>query len=319
MAGLQQVEVGGRTTTIRPATPADLDALEAYYHALPADDLRRRFLSTFWPRRSFIERWLGQGERGGLVLLAVETGPDGERIVGDAGFAPLAADVAEFAMTVAPDRRGWLGPYLLDVLVEQARERGVAVLSAEVLASNAGMLTLLWSRGCALRPSQDATILEVLLGTSGTTPTWPADDPHPRVLIEGPVSAWPGSSLAGKGNHAVLACPGPTAGRSHPCPLLDGRSCPLVDGADAVLVALGPTALGCDALLAAHAARDDGRPIGLRRDLRQRAPAPLDRRAFHLDPMASPAEATTTVQAAIAAASAAAGRRGGQAAPRSSR
>jgi hypothetical protein len=316
MVGLQQVEVGGRTTTIRPATPADLDALEAYYHALPAEDLRRRFLSTFWPRRSFIERWLGQGERGGLVLLALEAGPDGERIVADAGFALVGSDVGEFAMTVVPDRRGWLGPYLLDVLVEQAHELGLSVLTAEILASNAGMLSLLWSRGCALRPSQDPTILEVVLGTSGTTPIWPADDAHPRVLIEGPVSAWPGSTLAGQGSHAVLACPGPHAGRSHRCPLLDGRSCALLEGADAVLVALGPTAAGCDELLAAHATRDDGRPVGLRRDLRSRAPDRLGRRAFHLDPMASPAEATTTVHAAIAAA----GRPGGrQAEARSSR
>jgi GNAT superfamily N-acetyltransferase len=316
MVELQQIEVGGRTTTIRPATAADLDAVETHYQSLPAEDLRRRFLSSFWPRRSFLERWLAHNEQGGLVLLAVETGPDGERVVADAGYALVGAEVGEFAMTVAPDRRGWLGPYLLDVLLEHAHDLGVAVLTAEVLAANAGMLSLLWSRGCALRPTRDATILEVLIGTSGTTPTWPADDPHPRVLIEGPASAWPGSSLAGQGSHAVLACPGPHAGRSHPCPLLDGRSCPLVDGADAVLVALGPTAVGCDALLAAHAARDDGPPVGLRRDLRARAPGPLARGAFHLDPMASPAEATTTVHAAIAAARRA---DGGQAEARSSR
>jgi GNAT superfamily N-acetyltransferase len=301
MVELQQVEIVGRITTIRPATPADLDALEAHYQTLPAEDLRRRFLSSFWPRRSFVERWLGQNDAGGLVLLAVEAGADGERVVADAGFAPVSADTAEFAMTVAPDRRGWLGPYLLDVLVEHARERGLAVLTAEILAANASMLSLLWARGCALRPTRDPTVLEALVGTSGTTPTWPADDPHPRVLIEGPASAWPGSVLAGQGHHAVLACPGPHAGRSHRCPLLDGRSCPLVDGADAVLVALGPTAIGCDALLAAHAARDGGPPVGLRSDLRGRAPDPLGRRAFHLDPMASPEDATTTVHAAIAA------------------
>jgi hypothetical protein len=316
MVEVQQLEVGGRTTTIRPATSADLDALETHYQSLPAEDLRRRFLSSFWPRRSFLERWLAHNDRGGLVLLALETGPDGERVVADAGYAPVGAEVGEFAMTVAPDRRGWLGPYLLDVLLGHAHDLGVAVLTAEVLAANAGMLSLLWSRGCALRPTRDATVLEVLIGTSGTTPTWPADDPHPRVLIEGPASAWPGSVLAGQDSHAVLACPGPHAGRSHPCPLLDGRSCPLVDGADVVLVALGPTAVGGDALLAAHAARGDGPPVGLRRDLRGRAPESLARGAFHLDPMASPAEATTTVHAAIAAA-----RRtdGGQVEARSSR
>jgi ribosomal protein S18 acetylase RimI-like enzyme len=302
MVGPQQVEVGGRTTTVRRATPADLDVLETHYQRLPAEDLRRRFLSSFWPRRSFVEHWLAHNDQGGLVLVAVEAAPDGERVVADAGFAPVAEDVAEFAMTVAPDRRGWLGPYLLDLLVEAARERGISVLSAEVLAANAGMLALLWSRGCALRPSRDPSVVEVLIGTAGTTPSWPADDPHPRVLIEGPVSAWPGSQLAHQGGHAVLACPGPTAGRSHRCPLLDGRSCPLVEGADALLVALGPTAVGCDELLAAHARRGDGPPVGLRRDLRERAPEPLARAAFHLDPMADPADATTTVHAAIAAA-----------------
>jgi GNAT superfamily N-acetyltransferase len=302
MVGPQQVEVGGRTTTIRRATPADLDVLETHYQRLPAEDLRRRFLSSFWPRRSFVERWLAQNEAGGLVLLAVEPAPDGDRVVADAGFAPVGEDIAEFAMTVAPDRRGWLGPYLLDVLVEAAHERGITVLQAEVLAANAGMLALLWSRGCALRPSRDPTVIEVLIGTSGSTPLWPVDDAHPRVLIEGPASAWPGSQLAHHGGHAVLACPGPAAGRSHRCPLLDGRTCPLVDGADAVLVALGPTTVGCDELLAAHARRDDARPVGLRRDLRERAPESLARAAIHLDPMADPADATATVHAAIAAA-----------------
>jgi hypothetical protein len=30
----------------------------------PHEDLRRRFLSSFWPRRSFVERWLGQSDAG---------------------------------------------------------------------------------------------------------------------------------------------------------------------------------------------------------------------------------------------------------------
>lgn len=51
---------------------------------------------------------------------------DGERIVGEAEYILLPGGDGELAITVAPDWRGWLGPYLLDTLLEVAASRGVA-------------------------------------------------------------------------------------------------------------------------------------------------------------------------------------------------
>ena len=54
-----------------------------------------------------------------------------EQIVGEADYFLL--DNGELVITVAADWRGWLGPYLLDVLIEAAAARGVPNLEAEFL------------------------------------------------------------------------------------------------------------------------------------------------------------------------------------------
>jgi hypothetical protein len=299
-----RVEVGARITTIRAATLADVDALLDHYERLTAEDLRRRFLSTFAPQRAFVENWVRRSEDGGLVLIALEDkDASRERVVADAGFVPSGPDTAEFAMTVAADRRGWLGPFLLDVLVEQAREHGVAVLTAEMLATNAGMLALLRSRGCAFRPSEDPSILEVVIGTAGRTPVWPVDSPRPRVLIEGSAMAWPGSRLAGRAGLSVLACPGPGHGRSHPCPVLHGQRCPLLDDADALVVALPPDAPTTRPLLEAHLASPDARPVALVPALDDIAAGGFDDRSFPLDTMATPTVAIAALRRVIGLAS----------------
>jgi hypothetical protein len=306
----QQVRVGGRVTTVRAATAADADALLAHYQGLSCEDLHRRFLATFQPRLSFVERWLDRETEGGVVLIAIEGDPANGRIVGDAGYAPTGPDTGELALTVASDRRGWLGPYLLALLLEHARAHGIVDLTGEVLATNAGMLALARARGAALRPTHEPTVLEVVIGT-GPTPAWPADTPHPRVLIEGSAGAWPGTRGAERAGVGVLACPGPGGSRVHPCPLLRGGSCELVEGADAVVVALGPDDPGTRPLLVAHAARDTAQPIAVAPRLRSLVEDAvlaagtcigdtLARRAFALDPQASADAAIATVRDAVA-------------------
>lgn len=306
----QQVRVGGRVTTVRAATPADADALLAHYRALSPDDLHRRFLATFHPGRPFVDRWLDRETEGGVVLVAVEGDPATGRIVGDAGYVPTGPDTGELALTVATDRRGWLGPYLLALLLEHARAHGIVDLTGEVLATNAGMLALARARGAALRPTREPTVVEIVIGT-GPTPAWPADTPHPRVLIEGSTGAWPGTRGAEGARVGVLACPGPGGRRVHPCPLLRGGSCELLAGADAVVVALRPDDPATRALLVAHAGRATSQPLAVAPHLRPlvedaRLAAgtcvadALARRAFDLDPQADPVAAIATVREAVA-------------------
>lgn len=293
-----RILVAGRATTIRAATGEDVALLVEHYRSLPPEDLRRRFLSTFRPDERFVSTWIDRNEQGGAVLVAVEEHDGGERIVADAGYVPSGADTAELAMTVAADRRGWLGPFLLDVLVEHAREAGIADLTAEILPNNAGMLALLRSRGCALRPGEDPSVLEVLIGTAGTTPTWPDDGSELRVLVEGSAAAWPGSRLAARAGVSVLSCAGPGHGRSHPCPMVSGQRCPLVEEADAVILTLPAGSPGAEQLRDAHAGRECAQPL-LR--IANGAPDQPERwaRWTPLDPMASVSASLGELRAVI--------------------
>jgi hypothetical protein len=186
----------GCVLTVRPVATTDVDGLVALYDGLSEDDRYRRFFSGFRPPRSFFERLVNVGERGGFGLVAtMGAGGDlagGARMVGEASYELLPNGDGELAIAVAADQRGWLGPYLLDALVEAAAARGVPNLEADVLATNGPMLTLLRSRGYATMGPNDWTTMRLVVGTAGRTPVWPAGygatghSDRPRVLVEVP-------------------------------------------------------------------------------------------------------------------------------------
>lgn len=296
------VRVRDVTTTVREATVADVDRVVELYGSLTPDDLHRRFFSGFRPDRHFVERWLDRSGTGGIVLVAVEGDPVHGRVVSDAGYVPTGPDTAELAITVAPDRRGWLGPFVLDTLVEHAHQHGIADLAAEVLTTNCGMLAMLRARGCAFRPSEDLSTVTALIGTSGPTPVWPDDGRRPRVLIEGSPSSWVGSRAAMDAGMSVLACPGPGRGRTHPCPLLHGDRCPLVDEADAVIVALPRSAATTSEILDAHVASGTDVPLAVSAPLVELGDDVDVPHRFRLDTGATGERAVQDVLDAIAAA-----------------
>jgi hypothetical protein len=232
---------GGRSLVVRPATPEDTDALMALYDGLSEEDRYRRFFSAYRPERAFFERATAVARRGGYGLVAVECDRDplrDLRVVGEASYELLPNGDGELAMAVADDWRGWLGPYLLDCLVESAAARGVPNLEADVLATNAPMLTLLRSRGYATLDSDDWVSTRLLIGTAGRTPVWPrrgAGPAGPRVLVEAPGGRWHAAREAADAGVQVVTCSGPRGKRSR-CPALAGEPCPLVAGADAVVM-----------------------------------------------------------------------------------
>jgi hypothetical protein len=254
------IDAGGRTLTIRTATLDDLDELVAMYERFDEADVHRRFFSASAPRH-VIEQWLRVGERGGEVLVVVDsTG----RVVGDAGYAVEPSGNGELGIAISRELRGWLGPYLLDVVVGRAAARGIPNLEAEVLSTNCAMLAMLRARGCAFVPAADVQTVRVVIATSGAAPTFPpaeVADGARRVVIERSGAHWWGASQLQSAGAHVLVCPGPGRGRTHPCPLAIGEPCPLVDAADAVLVVLGPDEVAIDPVLAAHRARRGGPPV----------------------------------------------------------
>jgi hypothetical protein len=229
----------GRSLTVRAATLDDLEGMKRLYQELGPADRYRRFFSAFDPDRELIERWVRAPEAGGVRIVAEdETG----RIVADGGYARLPNGDAEFDLTVARDRRGWLGPYLLDVLLVHAADHGIPNLEAEVLDENSRMRALIHDRGYAVLGHDGHISLRVIVGTQTDTPTWPRTD-RPRLLVEAPSGRWEGEQLARSRGFDVVVCPGPPPSRPERCPALRGGRCPLADEADAVVVTF-PTGTG---------------------------------------------------------------------------
>jgi len=167
----------GRSLTVRDATAADRPALVEHYRRLSPEDTYRRFFSGGPPAAALVDQLLRAAEHGGARLVA--TSDDGA-IVGECGYVPIADDDAELDITVRTHHRGWLGPVLLDALVDLARERGIRNLVAEILESNPRMLALVHRRGCVTLRHEDASIVVVAIGARHPVPDWPARRPPAR-------------------------------------------------------------------------------------------------------------------------------------------
>jgi ribosomal protein S18 acetylase RimI-like enzyme len=249
-----------QTLVVRPVEPTDVEGLMALYEGLDRDARYRRFFSVYRPPRSFFERLVSVGERGGAGLVAVHrAGASDERIVAEASYEHQPDGDGEVGITVDAAWRGWLGPYLLDALAEEAAARGVPNLVADVLVTNGPMLALFRSRGCVLVPNEDFSVVRAKIGTASAPATWPAVNRR-RVLVEGAGGQWHAAQALRAAGLDVLVCPGPGPGRSR-CPALAGVPCPLAAEADAIVVARPPDEERWDALRRTHPRLHPGVPV----------------------------------------------------------
>lgn len=231
---------GGAALTVREPTVDDVDAIRRLYAELDPEDRHRRFFSAFTPDHDFVEAWVRATDAGGFRVMVED---ESTAVVAEGGYLPLANGDAELDLTVARPYRGWLGPYLLDLLLAHAAAAGIPNLEAEVLTQNSGMLALLGHRGYAVVDHDDHLSMRVTVGARTPNPSWPPHTDRPRLLVEAPIGRWQGETLARSRGFEVTVCPGPPASHPDRCPLLRGEPCPLAAGADAVVVAF-PTAPG---------------------------------------------------------------------------
>jgi hypothetical protein len=223
----------GRTIVVRPVRPQDETGLSELYDGLDAGDRYLRFFSAYRPSSDFIQR-LANPAPGEARAVAELFGAGETRLVAEAGYSLLTNGNGEFAMVVARDWRGWLGPYLLDVVIEVAAANRVPNLEAEVLTMNTSMLALLRARGCVLLSHDGWTECQLMVGTGRQGPTWSDPDDRPHVLVETPGGRWPLEDAAEAAGMRVITCTGPS--ENHPCPVLSGHECALVAGADAIVI-----------------------------------------------------------------------------------
>ncbi len=232
---------GSRTVTLRTMRPSDAPGLRDLFASMGEDDLVRRFFSGRPPPDQFVERMARVADRGGIGLVAVLDGPgvDGT-VVAEAACELLPDGNGELGITVSPQLRGWLGPFILDALVSAAARQGIPAVEADVLMANRPMLALLRRRGLAgMAHSERPATVRVVISTGGRVPPWPwgRRAGRRRLLVEHPAAEWHADDAARAAGYDVLVCPGP-GGRWSGCPALRGEPCPLVAGADVVVDAL---------------------------------------------------------------------------------
>ena len=224
---------------------------------MSTEDRYFRFFAPVRPHRFLIERFIGASDRGGIWLVAIT---DEGEVVADAGYDLLPDGDAEFALTVAKPWRGWLGPYLLDMLVSDIEARRPQP-AASILRENRTMLSLVRRRGYASVDDIDYTVQGVTISTAGGRPSWPPRHERPRLLVEGCGGRWRGYEGARAAGWDIITCAGPGAASVPVCPLLEGGVCPLVEGADLVVLALPPSDPRSAALEDAHRLRSARLPV----------------------------------------------------------
>ncbi len=167
-AGTYALLTDGSTVEIRPARPADAEAVCAMHAAMSADNLYLRFFSMS-PQNAESEakrvsRQPGQDHAALLAWL-------GGRLVGVASYEPTRKPgVAEVAFAVPDDMHGrGIATLLLEHLVSIAQERGLHAFTAEALAENRAMLTVFADAGLPVERRTSDGVVEL------TFPL-PADD-----------------------------------------------------------------------------------------------------------------------------------------------
>ena len=253
----------GRSMTVRATTADDADRIRSLYDELTLTDRHRRFFGAFSPRVDWCRKWASIGERGGFGVIVLVDGDDAPIVVAEAGYSLREDGDGDLAITVATPWRGWLGAYLLDVLVRRAARDGVRNLQAEVLLENEPMLSLLRQRD-AVATSHDDGVIHLSIGTSGSTPDWPPGETRPKILVEVAGRRWSGEILAETAGLAATMCAGPDHRVRHGCPVLEGGTCPLADGADAIVVLLDPADERSQQLIEAHRRNSPGTPVLVR-------------------------------------------------------
>jgi acetyltransferase len=154
----------GAAVRVRPLTAGDFELEFEFVRGLSPVTGYQRLLSGRRLSRAEIERFSNVDGECEVALIATIEQEGRERQVGVARFVREdCGDAAEFALVIADawQRRG-LGRRLLELLVGEARSRGLRRLHGETLSDNAAMIGLARGLGFKIaRSPASATITNV--------------------------------------------------------------------------------------------------------------------------------------------------------------
>ena len=181
----------GETAHIRPITPADAHALQAFHVAQSERSTYMRFFAALerLPDRD-LTRFTTVDHVNRVALIAVRTvraeparaealeedassaaeaGESDEQIIGVARFDRITEDEAEVAFNIADAHHGrGLGSVLLEHLTAAAREVGVRRFTAEVLPQNGRMLAVFREAGYEVSQTVDDGVVTVVFDIDPT-------------------------------------------------------------------------------------------------------------------------------------------------------
>ncbi len=156
----------GSTVEIRPAGPADLDAVQAMHEAMSPDNLYLRFFNfSRLAAETEARRICREPRPGHVALLALLAGEVAGCASYDATEGPAGPEpVAEVAFAVA-DRmhhRG-IATLLLEHLVSYARSHQITVFTAQTLSENTPMLKVFADAGLPVQRHYEDGVMEMTI------------------------------------------------------------------------------------------------------------------------------------------------------------
>ncbi len=167
----------GTPVLLRVARPEDRDKFVAAFEQLEDSSIYTRFFSMRKELSGAELDRMGASDGINVVTLAACLGSGADEvIIGSATYVALpsadGARSAEVAFTIEEDCQGQgLAGKLMAMLADIAREHGFARLEADVLASNAAMLSVFERSGLPLTRQREGGVTHVVMDLRPREPT----------------------------------------------------------------------------------------------------------------------------------------------------
>jgi RimJ/RimL family protein N-acetyltransferase len=167
MTPIQATLKNGLQITIRPLLPSDRARIAVAVQGLAPETIYSRLFSHRKLTEAAIDRIMRSDAEHEVALVALLGAGSDAPIIGGGRYIVTAtqpAPRAEVAFTVEEDYQGQgIAGRLLAALVTLARQRGITVFDAEVLAENPSMLRVFERSGLPVRQRRDGGIVHLEL------------------------------------------------------------------------------------------------------------------------------------------------------------